>query len=425
MSYADAVEQHINRSFPPYTDLRRHIDALSANNYAGLQKEFEALGEFERALLQDPSTFYTALQPHNQDRNRWPDILANEATRVRLPMPIGHSDYINANLIDGKPFGLGTKYIAAQAPMAHTVEHWWYMIWSMQVNLIVMLSNPVENGESKVHCYWPHNPGPQAAVRFGPFSIHMSSKGPEPAHPNIIRRVLAVYCDGIPEARTVDMYHFTQWPDHKVPATIEPLLFLLEIVDTYKRSGPILVHCSAGVGRTGVVVTAHAILSLLRKHVQVHGTRTPYPFNVLGTVCYLRRCRNRFIQTVEQLGLTYYLIQQAIERYPSQSRRPPSPTAPHTSNPSSPLSPAHSPTSPSRPSASTPTSHPHSLSSDPQTLMPRGSSPHHPRSGSGTVVLPPDSPAAAAGPMHAGTVLGPGGRQGARTSPARQAERRS
>eukprot|EP00667_Euglena_gracilis_P008019 EG_transcript_8110 len=319
------------------------MDSLFANNREGLNAEFAALEEFADALSQDSGLWYTAQLPCNQVRNRYNDILANEPTRVRLASQPGGSDYINANFIDGSTFGTHHVYIAAQGPMPHTIEHWWMMIWEQQVSTIVMLANVVERGDYKVHPYWPQATGMRRAQRFGPFTVSMSVENTDHGFPELVRRILTLQCDGSPEVRTINQWHFTGWPDHGVPQSPAALSHLLSLADSQQPTGPLLVHCSAGVGRSGVLITAHIVCSNLKRYFQAHGDTAGFQFNLVGTICQLRRSRNQLVQTPSQLGLCYTLISNEVDRLMWHASSSNSPKVPFPQ----PCSPARSRLSPS------------------------------------------------------------------------------
>eukprot|EP00668_Euglena_longa_P005466 GGOE01006441.1.p1 GENE.GGOE01006441.1~~GGOE01006441.1.p1 ORF type:complete len:437 (-),score=97.15 GGOE01006441.1:406-1539(-) len=350
------------------------------NKRQGLMAEFAALGDLEAALDRDPTLWRTAKLPCNRNRNRYVDVLANEPTRVQLQPPAGGSDYINANHVDGAPWQLPQSYIVAQAPSAETVEHWWAMIYRAKVSLVVMLSNVVEQGHIKGHAYWPKAVGAKTAAKFGALSVTLEEETPVAGCPDLLfRRLLAQPTRaGEGTARQVVMYQFTGWPDHGIPKFTYQLVHLLRLMDapTPALDGPILIHCSAGVGRSGVLLTSHIIWSQLRLHLLAHGgNHSEFAFSVVRTVAQLRRCRNHIVQTPEQLAFTYMLLLHASEKLLTNAANPPASAAvtatlPSTTQDSGATSPATPPpaslmSAPSAPSPPPPVGSPSGRQSSP------------------------------------------------------------
>eukprot|EP00667_Euglena_gracilis_P009402 EG_transcript_9557 len=374
MRSPEAIEKRLSKKHPPCANLRAHLDGLMVNKRQGLLAEFSALAGLEAALDHDPDLWLTAKLPQNRTRNRYVDILANEPTRVRLQPPAGDSDYINANHVDGAPWGLPHGYLVAQAPSATTVGHWWAMVTQAKVSTIVMLSNVVEQGRIKGHAYWPREAGAAAAARFGAFSVTLEEEAAVPGCPDLIQRTVAVRRAAGEEAAAhrVVLYQFTGWPDHGIPKFTYQLIHLLRLLDTHLPApGPVLIHCSAGVGRSGVLLTAHIIWSQLRQHLLAHPSNDPeFSFDVVNTVARLRRCRNHIVQTPEQLAFTYVLLLHASERLLAGQGSPRAANA-APAPPSSTPSPAadsdkeiSSPTIPSPPSSGSPTAMPEGPAED-------------------------------------------------------------
>lgn len=282
-----------------------------ARQAAGFKREYADINAFDTALNEEEELWVTASMPCNSKKNRYCDILPNEPTRFRLE-GIDGGDYINCNVIDGPRCGVPHRYLCGQAPTIPTLGHWWHMIWQADASLILMLAKLVEKGAAKADRYWPKKPGP--ATMYGRYSVVLESEGPLPGFPDVIRRLLRVTYSG--ETRKVTHYQYEGWPDHGVPRDSGPFVELLRLTDAHladRPTSPVVVHCSAGVGRTGVFLATHLTLTRLRLHRAKNGHNEPFLFNMVQTLCQLRWCRSRLIQTPEQYAFCYnVIIEQAM-----------------------------------------------------------------------------------------------------------------
>uniref|UniRef100_A0A674EMC8 protein-tyrosine-phosphatase n=2 Tax=Salmo trutta TaxID=8032 RepID=A0A674EMC8_SALTR len=230
-------------------------------------------------------------------KDRYKTILPNPETRVCLRNPAaeegGTERYINANYIKGYN-GAPSAYIATQGPMLNTVHDFWEMVWQEGSATVVMITKLKEKNE-KCELYWPEKDG-----SYGRFEVRVS----------IVKE-----CDGYTirdmiiqvgsENRQVRHYWYSTWPDHQTPDCTGPLLRLVVDVDEHRQSipspGPTIVHCSAGIGRTGCFIASSiGCLQLL------HTSKA----DVLGIVCKLRLDRGGMIQTSEQYQFLYLTLAQ-------------------------------------------------------------------------------------------------------------------
>lgn len=339
---------------PPVYDIAAHVEALRVPQDIGtvskLDEEWEELELEHTRMRADPSMWITARHPDNICKNRYMDILPNEDTRVKLQIkdPM-ESDYINGNWIDGKAFELPhLNYISAQAPTARTIDDFWRMIWECDVALILMLTKEAERAKVKCVRYWP--PVPTAEVPdpeevFGDIAVRWLEPGLEAGceprdtpSGEVVRRRLVIRRGRA--RRVVMQLQHTQWPDHGVPEQGGGFREVLHATDAWlaERYGPlvrrppgntdvapILVHCSAGVGRTGCFIAIHVLLNKYREHraqAEAGAETVPCDLDCLRTVLQLRQHRAAMVQSVEQLLFIYETLAGEVDRVDKEGPTP-------------------------------------------------------------------------------------------------------
>ncbi|XP_053606760.1 tyrosine-protein phosphatase Lar isoform X5 [Plodia interpunctella] len=274
----------------PARNLHAHIQKLmrvdSIENITGMELEFKKLANMKA----DSSRFVSASLPCNKHKNRLVHILPYESSRVCLT-PRDGSDYINASFVDG--YRYRSAYIATQGPLPDTTDDFWRMLWEHNSTIIVMLTKLKEMGREKCHQYWPSD----RSVRYQCFVVDPIA---EYNMPQYILREFKVTDARDGASRTVRQFQFTDWPEQGVPKSGEGFIdFLGQVHKTkeqFGQDGPITVHCSAGVGRTGVFIT----LSTVLERMQYEGV-----VDVFQTVRTLRTQRPAMVQTEDQYDFCY------------------------------------------------------------------------------------------------------------------------
>ncbi|XP_028407981.1 tyrosine-protein phosphatase non-receptor type 12-like isoform X2 [Dendronephthya gigantea] len=267
------------------------LGELDQNGESGFAREFQALRQTSFKYKAKGNTAYATKAGEclsNRAKNRFKDILPFDHTRVTIP-PFGDddSDYINANFIKGVD---GEKvYIASQGPLPNTVNDFWRMLWSYKVKVVVMLCREEENGKKKCHRYWCE--GDEDNLTFG--EIIVKTERTIGVGNDFVMRTLVAESHG--EKLTITQFHYTAWPDHGVPTTALPLINLIKLVREYQPEDnpPIIMHCSAGCGRTGTICALDYTRSLLKE--------TKYkeliPYRIVEN---LRKQRHAMVQTKGQ-----------------------------------------------------------------------------------------------------------------------------
>ncbi|XP_048019613.1 receptor-type tyrosine-protein phosphatase C isoform X4 [Megalobrama amblycephala] len=239
-------------------------------------------------------TIKEAKKQENQSKNRYVDILPYDYNRVPLTTG-GEREYINASFIEG--YQEPKKYIAAQGPKDETIDDFWRMVWEQKSSIIVMVTRCEEGNKIKCAQYWPSLD--RETEIFEDFVVKIRAEEHCPDY--IIRYlVLANKREKAPE-REVTHIQFISWPDHGVPQDPSLLLKLRRRVNSFKNffSGPVVVHCSAGVGRTGTYIGIDAMIESLEAEGRV---------DIYGFVAKLRRQRCLMVQVEPQ----YILIHTAL-----------------------------------------------------------------------------------------------------------------
>ncbi|XP_072889646.1 receptor-type tyrosine-protein phosphatase H-like isoform X2 [Hemitrygon akajei] len=275
----------------PLSEYERYFQKKHADTDIGFAEEYQSLANVGLEQSKEVSQL-----SDNRSKNRYTNIFPYDATRVKLsPQPgSSSSDYINASYMPG--YNVEKAFIAAQGPLPHTVADFWRMIWEQKSKVIVMLTNCVELNRVKCECYWPMD---NRTSVYGDIAVNIIS---EEILPEWTIRNLHIEKAGCSQPRTVTQMHFTSWPDHGVPNTTDKLLQFQKFVRDYmnrNQGGLPVVHCSAGVGRTGTFIGLDYLMQCVEKELLV---------DVYGIVRKMRMNRTCMVQTESQ----YIFLHQCV-----------------------------------------------------------------------------------------------------------------
>uniref|UniRef100_A0A6I8QL31 Receptor-type tyrosine-protein phosphatase S n=1 Tax=Xenopus tropicalis TaxID=8364 RepID=A0A6I8QL31_XENTR len=276
----------------PILELADHIERLKANDNLKFSQEYESI---------DPGQQFTWEHSNlevNKPKNRYANVIAYDHSRVLLSAIEGipGSDYINSNYIDG--YRKQNAYIATQGPLPETFGDFWRMMWEQRTATIVMMTKLEERSRIKCDQYWPS----RGTETYGLIQITLLDTV-ELATYTV--RTFALYKNGSSEKREVRQFQFTAWPDHGVPEHPTPFLAFLRRVKTCNPpdAGPMVVHCSAGVGRTGCFIVIDAMLERIRHEKTV---------DIYGHVTLMRAQRNYMVQTEDQYIFIHDALLEAV-----------------------------------------------------------------------------------------------------------------
>nr|XP_039262864.1 receptor-type tyrosine-protein phosphatase beta-like isoform X4 [Styela clava] len=268
-----------------------HMEKMRSDSDYLFSQEYE---EF-KGVGRDQSS-NAAVLAENRGKNRYTNILPYDATRVKLDGVDDDpgSDYINANFIPGNVSQ--REYIAAQGALPGTKDDFWRMVWEHNTRNIIMLTQTVEKGKIKCDHYWPFDNEP---VMSGDLTIQMTSESMLPEW--TIREFKITHGAN---TRRVRQFHYTVWPDHGVPETTETLVKFIRYVRRTidreaKHTGPTVVHCSAGVGRTGTFIAMDRLLQHMHDNTYV---------DIYGIVHQMRMHRVFMVQTESQYILIHKMV---------------------------------------------------------------------------------------------------------------------
>ncbi|KAG0423774.1 hypothetical protein HPB47_000466 [Ixodes persulcatus] len=320
----------------------KHVADLHADGDIGFSREYET---FQHCTDPDLTSSYSQLN-ENKPKNRYINIVACEFSRFSIllcffsempnpeqaaatfssmlmfccrmttldvilkPIPgqKKSSDYINANYIDG--YHKSRAFIGTQGPLPATFDDYWRMVWEQRVCIIIMITNLVERGRRKCDMYWPK----EGTETYGIIQVKLVQ---EIVMATYTIRTFAIKNIKVKKKqaseRTVYQYHYTNWPDHGVPDHPLPVLSFVAKSSAANppAAGPMIVHCSAGVGRTGTYIVLDAMLRQMRQRQSV---------NVYGFLRHIRQQRNYLVQTEEQYVFIHDALLEAIDSGDTEAR---------------------------------------------------------------------------------------------------------
>ncbi|CAL9692417.1 unnamed protein product [Knipowitschia caucasica] len=251
----------------------------------------------------------TATMPENTERNRFRDVVPYEDNRVELvPNKENNAGYINASHIKMVIRGEEWHYIATQGPLANTCADFWQMVWEQGVNVIAMVTAEEEGGRSKSHRYWPKLGSKHNSATHGKFKVTTKFRTDSGCYATTGLKVKHLLSG---QERTVWHLQYTDWPEQGCPEYVQGFISYLEEIQSVRRhtnsmldtskslNPPVVVHCSAGVGRTGVVILTELMISCLE-----HNEHMDVPV----LLAKLRQQRMIMVQTISQYKFVYRVL---------------------------------------------------------------------------------------------------------------------
>ncbi|XP_075896926.1 tyrosine-protein phosphatase non-receptor type 6 isoform X2 [Nelusetta ayraudi] len=283
-------------------------DSEGEKSKAGFWEEFDALQKLEAKVKKSREE---GQRPENKSKNRYKNILPFNDTRVSLhsadPNVVG-SDYINANFVKNTMAESTNQkvYIATQGCLTTTVNDFWQMVWQEKTSVIVMTTREVEKGRNKCVPYWP---APDGTKEAGLYIVTCKSER-EAADYKI--RVLELCCIHTPkQIRTVWHYQYMSWPDHGVPEEPGGVLSFLTQVNAkqseFPDAGPMIIHCSAGIGRTGTIL----VIDMILETIETFGLDCD--IDIPKYIQMVREQRSGLVQTEAQYKFIYLAVSECIQ----------------------------------------------------------------------------------------------------------------
>ncbi|XP_023123273.2 tyrosine-protein phosphatase non-receptor type 2 isoform X1 [Amphiprion ocellaris] len=244
-------------------------------------------------------SYKVAKYPENRNRNRYRDVSPFDHSRVKLENT--ENDYINASLVVMEE--AQRSYILTQGPLRNTCGHFWLMIWEQRTKAVIMLNRVIEKGSEKCAQYWPTAEEREMALRDTRFLVTLLSEDTKSYYTT---RVLELQNINTGEKREIYHFHYTTWPDFGVPESPASFLnFLFKVRESGSLGvdhGPAVVHCSAGIGRSGTFSLVDTCLVLMDKR------KDPSSVDIKSILLNMRKYRMGLIQTPDQLRFSYMAV---------------------------------------------------------------------------------------------------------------------
>ncbi|OWF38114.1 Receptor-type tyrosine-protein phosphatase T [Mizuhopecten yessoensis] len=275
------------------SDLKSLVKSKMQNKAKAFKDEYASLPS---GALHEHAT---GLLSENKPKNRFKATYPYDHSRVKLDTLAEdpNSDYINANYIDSMT--QTAEYIATQGPRPGTIDDFWLMIWQQHSGKIVMLTNLVEGAKPKCSKYWPDEEEPLSTPHF---NIVLDRKR---VYASYVIQDLTITEKKTKSERQIHHFHFTTWPDHGTPDLTEIVVFHRRVKQYASfLTGKVVVHCSAGIGRTGTFIALDALVKYGRDHGRV---------DVMGYIRTMRKDRMNMVQTSDQYIAIHHMLIEAFD----------------------------------------------------------------------------------------------------------------
>ncbi|KAK6178132.1 hypothetical protein SNE40_012954 [Patella caerulea] len=285
---------------------------LSENDHAKVWNEFYQRIKNEaslRTLDDDKYKITAARKPENRNKNRYRDVSPYDHSRIVVEK--GDDDYINASLVEVA--SANRKYILAQGPLEHTAGQFWQAVWEQQSKAIIMLNRVIEKETIKCHQYWPlgSHQDYEDEMLFEDVELRVSLLQEE-EYEHYTKRLFSLEDMETGDKRDVTHFHYTTWPDFGVPSSPTAFLnFLMAVRETgclESDCGPAVIHCSAGIGRSGTFCLVDSCL------VQIERERSMKCVDIRSILIEMRSFRMGLIQTPDQLRFSYLAVIEGGKR---------------------------------------------------------------------------------------------------------------
>jgi len=249
-------------------------------------------------MIDDDLEHHKRLDPKNKFC-RYSEIRTYSDNRVEIT---SGNKYINASWIH---IPSHRHFIATQGPLKSTIEDFWEMCLIYNVNAIVMLCPLEEKGIEKCANYWDAN--------LKKFQILKIEKDLFVDQRLIIRNLQVINKENH-KSKQIIQIHLTNWGDHTSSINNFPLFIqMIEIADKYKQNGPILVHCSAGVGRTGTFISLYNLYHEIKEQINDKSSNE-IKFSILNLVRKLKEMRLYLVENIDQYIMLYQFVQIFLEK---------------------------------------------------------------------------------------------------------------
>ncbi|XP_065918174.1 receptor-type tyrosine-protein phosphatase S-like [Dysidea avara] len=290
----------------PINNVQDKIDELSTLNpkkgKTGFQMQFEKL--VRNSSKESDFTYVAAVSSKNKSKNRCKQFLPPESARVIVPQYDGSSDYINFCFVDG--YYKSKAFLAGPGPMQSTATDFWTMVWEKKSYAIVMLGQIKENEAEASFKYWPVE---NKSVEFGRFLIETVSE--DVWDKDIVKRTFKVTNVHQDTTRTITQLQYVEWPQDFCPNSHTPIIDLIKVLEYVQHengNGPITVHCSNGVGRSGTFCALLICINQFKQEQMV---------DVFQTVQIMRSQRPGLVENMEQYEFIHRALVAAVQKHSS------------------------------------------------------------------------------------------------------------